>query len=118
MTKTNKNITRRKSFEFAFKIIRLVQRIQESKKEYVLSKQLLRSGTSIGALVSEAEHAESRKDFTHKMNIGLKEANETRYWLELSYKTDYIDNITYSDLHNDITELIRLLASIVKSSKM
>lgn len=111
------NIIKNKSFEFAFKVVRLVQTIQKTKKEYVLSKQLLRSGTAIGAHISEAEHAESRKDFIHKMNIGLKEANETRYWLELSYYTDYLDNFTYNDLHNDVTEIIRLLASIVKSSK-
>jgi len=85
-----KNIMRTISFEYAIQILRIVQSLQENKNEFVISKQLLRSGTAIGAMIREAEHAESRKDFIHKMNIGLKEANETRYWLELVYKTEYI----------------------------
>ena len=113
----NNNITRTKSIEYAIEIVRIVQRIQEIKKEYVLSKQLLRSGTAIGALIREAEHAESRKDFIHKMNISLKEANETRYWLELLHQTEYIEQGKFDTLYNGITELIKLLAAIVKSSK-
>ena len=74
-----KNIMRTISFEYAIQILRIVQSLQENKNEFVISKQLLRSGTAIGAMIREAEHAESRKDFIHKMNIGLKEANETRY---------------------------------------
>lgn len=112
-----KSITRSKSFDFALQIIKLVQTIQRTKKEYVLSKQLLRSGTAIGAMICEAEHAESRQDFRHKLNIGLKEANETRYWLKLSYMSHYFDYETFTVLNNDVTELIKLLASTVKSLK-
>ncbi|MEL6916990.1 MAG: four helix bundle protein [Bacteroidota bacterium] len=86
-------------------------------KEYILSKQLIRSGTSIGAMVREAEHAESKKDFIHKMTVGLKEANETRYWLDLLNKSGYLIDLSYNTLHDEITQIIKLLASIVKSSK-
>lgn len=112
-----KNITRNKSFEFALKIVQLVQNIQKSKSEFILSKQLLRSGTAIGAMICEAEHAESRQDFRHKLSIGLKEANETRYWLRLSYMSHYFDHDTFTILNIDVTELIKLLASTVKSLK-
>ena len=114
----SQHITRKKSLDFAIKIVGLVRTIQKSQKEYVLSRQLLRSGTAIGAMIREAEHAESRKDFVHKMNIGLKEANESRYWLELVYRTNYITHIIYKEFSNDNTELIKLLATIVKSSKL
>ena len=112
-----KHITRKKSFEFALKIVRLVRNIQRTKNEHVLTRQLLRSGTAIGALIREAEHAESRKDFIHKMNISLKEANETRYWLELCFETNYFEECRFKELYSDNTELIKLLVSIVKSSK-
>jgi len=79
---------------------------------------LIRSGTAIGAMVREAEHAESKKDFIHKMAIGLKEANETRYWLDLLYKSDYLDLNIYNGLFDEIDQIIRLLASIVKSAKL
>ena len=84
-----KNVIKAKSFDFALRIVKLYQFLC-NKKEFVLSKQLLRSGTSVGALVREAEQAESKADFIHKMAIALKEANETQYWLELLYKSDYI----------------------------
>lgn len=113
----NKHISRIKSFGFALKVVQLVQTTQKTQKEFVLSNQLLRSGTAIGAMIREAEHAESRNDFRHKMNIGLKEANESRYWLELCYRTEYLDVVAYNSLHKDVTELIKLLASIVKSLK-
>lgn len=113
----NRNIVKEKTFDFALLIVQQVKICQESHKEYVLTKQLLRSGTSIGAMVVEAEHAESKKDFIHKMSIGLKEANETRYWVELLYASKHLNEGTFHELHDKITEIIKLLASIVKSSK-
>ncbi|MCC7118670.1 MAG: four helix bundle protein [Anaerolineales bacterium] len=83
----------------------------------MLSKQALRSGTAIGALVREAEQAESKKDFIHKMAIALKEANETEYWLELLYKTNYLKDTEFTSIHNDVVELLKLLTSIIKASK-
>ncbi len=116
MSKTE-NVIHHKSFDFALKVIKLVKHLEKNDKEYVISKQLLRSGTAIGALIREAEHAESKKDFTHKMSISLKEANEARYWLDLliESKISYSENI--KNLESDCTELIRILAAIVKSSK-
>ncbi len=111
------NIVQKKSFNFALEIVQLIKKLQTDNKEYVLSKQILRSGTTIGALVREAEHAESKKDFIHKMNIALKEANETRYWLDILFKSDYIPSQHYHTLNDEVTQLIKLLASIVKSSK-
>ncbi len=112
------NIVQKKSFSFALDIVHFYKKLQSEHKEFVLSKQLLRSGTSIGALVREAEHAESRKDFTHKMNIALKEANETRYWLDILFRSEYVSETNYAKLNDEITQLIKLLASIVKSSKL
>lgn len=86
-------------------------------KEYVMSKQLLRSGTSIGANVREAEHAESKADFIHKMVIALKEANETEYWIELLYRSNYLDLIQFQNIHSKITEQLRMLISILKTAK-
>lgn len=82
-----------------------------------MSKQLLRSGTAIGALIREAEFAESKKDFIHKLHISLKEANETDYWLTLLHESDYINDIAFQSIQADCTELIKLLTSIIKSSK-
>jgi four helix bundle protein len=86
-------------------------------KEYTLSRQVLRSGTSIGALVREAEHAQSRADFLNKMNIALKEANETEYWLMLLKDSEYIAEEGFTSIHKEIVEIIKLLASIVKTLK-
>jgi four helix bundle protein len=91
--------------------------LQEQKREFVLSKQLLRSGTAIGALVREAEQAESKPDFIHKMAIALKEANETEYWIELLAQTDYITPKSSESIRTDLTELLKLLTSIIKTSK-
>ncbi len=112
------NIVQKKSFDFALEIIQLIKILQGDSKEFVLSKQLLRSGTAIGALIREAEHAESRKDFIHKMSIALKEANETRYWLDILFQSEYVSRKNYNKLNDEITQLIKLLASIVKSSKL
>lgn len=97
--------------------IKLYKHLINNEKEYVLSKQILRSGTSIGALIKEAEHAQSKADFINKMNIALKEANETEYWLMLLKDSDYLDEKSFSSLDMDSAELIKLLVSIVKTSK-
>jgi len=106
-----------KSFAFAVRAVKLAQYLQKDKKEYVLSKQVIRSGTSIGAMVREAEHAESKADFTHKMSIALKEANETLYWLDLLHETEQITDVSFASIRPDCEELLKLLISIVKKSK-
>ena len=111
------NIIREKSYAFAIRIVNAYKFLTGSKREFVLSKQMLRSGTAIGALVSEAIHAQSKADFLNKMNIALKEANETEYWLSLLRDTDYIENGQYVSISGDCKELIALLVSIVKSMK-
>ena len=105
-----------KSFSFAIRIVNMY-RVLCMRKEYVLSKQLLRSGTAIGALLREAEHAQSIADFVNKLSIALKEANEAEYWILLLYKTRYISNLEYESIIGDCREIVRLLISIVKSSK-
>ena len=112
------NVVKKKSYDFALGIIKLYTDLVENKKEYVLSKQLLRSGTAVGALVREAEHAESRKDFLHKMNIALKEANETEYWLELLRDSQLITKDSVESFLPQISELLKLLTSIVKTTKV
>lgn len=112
-----KNLVKDKSLAFALRIVRLTEFLRNEKHEYVLSKQVLRSGTAIGALVREAEHAESKADFIHKMSISLKEANETEYWIELLYQAQYLNQQQYDSIRPEIGDLNRLLISIVKSSK-
>lgn len=111
------NVVKRKSFEFAVRIVNFSKHLTERKKEFVLYKQILRSGTSIGALVREAEQAESTKDFIHKFSIALKEANETEYWLELLFRTEYLAENEYKSLATDLKELLKLITSIIKKSK-
>jgi four helix bundle protein len=111
------NPVRDKSFQFALRIVKLYRYLKEEKKEYVLSKQILRSGTAIGALVRESQHAESKADFIHKLAIALKEANETDYWIELLYQSGYLEEKSYQSIHIDINELLSLLISIVKKTK-
>lgn len=111
------NIIVNKSKAFAIRIIKLYKYLCTEKKEFVLSKQLLRSGTSIGANVKEAIRGQSKDDFAHKMNISLKEASETEYWLELLFETDYITEEQFNSIIADCTELIRILTSIIKSSR-
>ena len=113
----SKNIVKDKSFKFAIRIVRLYQFLVADKKEFVLSKQLLRSGTSVGAMVREAEHAETKKDFVHKMAIAQKEINESIYWLELLKETDYISEQEFKSLNTDAIEIIKLITSIIKSAK-
>jgi|SRR5690606_1311840 len=117
MTNKKENIVMNKSYVFALRIIKLYKHLVAEQKEYVLSKQVLRSGTAVGALVKEAEHAQSKADFINKMNIALKEANETEYWLMLLKDSDYLDEKSFLSIHADSSELIKLLASIVKTSK-
>ena len=108
---------RDKSFAFAVRVIRLYKILSAEKREFVLSKQLLRSGTAIGALVKEAEQAQSKPDFLNKMNIALKEASETEYWLLLLKETEYITEKEFASINKDCDETIKLLVSIVKSTK-
>ncbi len=111
------NVIEIKSFDFAVRIINLYKYLTAIKKEYVLSKQLLRSGTSVGANVAEAEQAQSRPDFVSKMNIALKETSETKYWIKLLKATDFLSEKESSSLLSDCVELEKLLVSIIKSSK-
>ena len=111
------NVIKEKSFTFALRIVKLAKYLQDEKKEFVLSRQILRSGTAIGALVREAEHAQSKADFISKMSIALKEANETDYWIDLLSQSDYLKKDSYESIHPEIQEIIKLLVAIVKTSK-
>jgi four helix bundle protein len=106
-----------KAYAFALRIIKAYRHFCSQQKEFVLSKQLLRSGTAIGALIKEAEHAQSKADFINKMNIALKEANETEYWIMLLHDSEFMEQNQYESLIEDNRELIKMLASIVKTSK-
>ncbi len=111
----NKSIIEIKSFDFAIRIVKLYQYLTLDKKEYVLSKQLLRSGTSIGANVSEAQRGQSKPDFYSKIAISLKEANETQYWIRLLHATGYISDNEYLSLNSNINEIISILVAICNS---
>ena len=111
------NIIVDKSKAFALRIIRLYKYLKNEKSEYVLSKQLLRSGTSIGANVKEAIRGQSRADFYAKLNISLKEASETEYWLELLHESEYIEEKAFNSIYADCQELIKLLVAITKTQK-
>lgn len=111
------NVIKEKSFDFALRIVKLYKHLTSSKNEYIMSKQLLRSGTSIGANVSEAVQAQTKPDFLAKMNIALKEASETEYWLKLLLASKYLTNDEFKSVNDDCSELLRLLVSIVKTSK-
>lgn len=113
----NEKTVKFKSFAFALRIVKLFQFLTETKREYVLSKQLLRSGTAVGALVREAEHGESKADFIHKMAIAQKEANETEYWIELLFQSDYLDEVQYKSIIKDCEEIRKMLASIILTTK-
>ena len=111
------NIVKNKSFVFAIRIVKLYQYLCNEKKEFILSKQLLRSGTSVGAMIREAEHAESKPDFKHKMGIAQKEINETIYWLELLKETGYLTTEQFESINIDAIEIIKLITSILKTTK-
>ena len=105
-----------KSFAFAVRSVNLYKHLTENKREYILSKQFLRSSTSIGANVSEAERGQSKPDFISKMSIALKEANETEYWLRLLYASEYLNEAEFTSMSRDVNELISLLVAICKSA--
>ncbi len=111
-----KNVIKDKSFDFAVEIVYLYKDLIE-KKEFVLSKQLLRSGTSIGVNIREAEHAQSKADFIYKLSISLKEANETEYWLDLLYETKFLTETEFQKIKFKIVEILKLLTSIINTSK-
>ena len=106
-----------KSFRFSLRIVKLYQYLQKTKREMVMSKQLLRCGTSIGANVADAQHAQSRADFCSKLNIALKEATETKYWLRLLEATDYLTRVEFDSIYPDCVELEKILVSSVKAIK-
>ena len=108
---------RKKSFEFALRIVKLARFLETDKKDWVLSRQILKSGTSIGANVREGQEGQSRADFVSKLGIALKESNETLYWLDLLHDTEYIDTDQYGSLIADCIELKRMLTSIIKTAR-
>lgn len=111
------NQLKKKSFDFAIRIVNLYKYLNAKKKEQVLSKQILRSGTSIGAMISESEFGESKMDFIHKLAIAQKETNETIYWLELLFATEYIDIKAYNSLNNDAVTLMKMITASIKTAK-
>ena len=112
-----KNILKDKSFAFAIRMVKLFQYLTESGKEFILSKQVLRSGTSVGALIREAQNAESSKDFIHKLGIAQKECDETIYWIELLRETGYLNNKEFESIYNEANELLKMLKSAILTSK-
>ena len=111
------NVVEDKSFQFAVRIVRLSRYLQTQQKELIISKQMLRSGTSIGANVAEAQQAQSRADFISKMNIALKECVETDYWLRLLRATNYLSEEDFRGISYDCIEIKKILVSIVRTSK-
>lgn len=111
------NIILNKTYLFAVKIVKLSQYLVSEKKEFVLSKQILRSGTSIGANTEEAVGGFSKKDFIYKLNIAYKEARETKYWLRILKDTDYINNETFKTLFDELEQILKILFSIIKKSR-
>jgi four helix bundle protein len=112
------NIIKEKSYNFALRIIKLYKYLSNDKKEYTLSKQILRSGTAIGAIIKEAIQAESTADFIHKLSMSNKEANETHYWLRLLRDSNYLSEKESKSIIIDCEELIKLLISIIKTTKL
>ena len=113
----SKSILRDKSYLFAIRIVKLSQYLQTEKKEYILSKQIIRSGTAIGALIKEAEFGQSKPDFINKLNIALKEANETEYWIMLLKDTDYLTEQQFTSIIEECRELIKMLVASIKTLK-
>lgn len=111
------NLVEQKSQDFALRIVKLYQYLAFEKKEYVLSKQLLRSGTSIGANIAEAQCGITRKEFLTKMYIAYKECAETKYWLNLLYRADYMNSTQYESVFADCTDLLKILAAITKTTE-
>jgi len=113
-----KSVILDKSFKFAIKIVRLYQYLCNNKKEFTLSKQILKSGTSIGANVEEAHGGISTPDFSNKISIAYKEGKETKYWLRLLYETEYIDEKMFKSLYADCDEINKILFSIIKTTRI
>ena len=111
------NVLAEKSIEFAIRIVNCYKYLTKQKHETVMSKQVLRSGTSIGANVHEAIYAQSKADFVNKMNISMKEAGETSYWLTILHRTEYIDAEMYDSIDSDLKEILKIIASTIKTSK-
>ena len=112
----NDNVSAEKSFDFAVRIVNLHKYLTQEQKEYVMSKQLLRCGTSIGANISEVQRGQSIADFAAKMNIALKEANEAEYWLRLLYRTEYLSKSQFESMYADVQELLGILIAICRTS--
>ena len=108
------NVMMQKSFAFSVRIMNLQKYLSKKRGEYVVSRQICKSGTSIGANVAEAQRAQSTADFVSKMKIALKEANETQYWLKLLYETKYLSDREYVSLHSDLLEILKILTAICK----
>ena len=117
MIQGKQNIVREKSFLLAIRIIKLYNFFKEDKKEYIISKQLLRSGTLVGAMVREALNAETTKDFTHKLSIAQKKCDETCYWLELLKETNYLSDAEFISIYDDASEVLKIIRSIIIKSK-
>ena len=113
----NDNIIENKSFQFAIRMVNLYKHLTLEKKEYIMSKQLLRCGTSVGANVAEGERGQTKADFYYKMSIALKEANETYYWLRLLHETNYLSEKEFVSLETDLKEIIALLIAICKTTQ-
>lgn len=111
------SILKDKSLDFAIRAVKLCRYLSSEKKEFVIGNQLLKSGTSIGAMIREAEHGESKSDFIDKLSIAQKECNESIYWLELLYKTDTISLDEFNSIHSDSVELMKIITSIINSTK-
>ena len=111
------NPIEKRAYQFALRIVNAYKYLTRQQSEFVLSKQMLRSGTSIGAMMREAKFAQSRADFVNKASIALKEANETLYWIELLHDSEYIDDKTFESIHNEANEITSILATIVKTTK-
>ena len=108
------NVIQEKSFAFSIRIVNLYKYLSQDKKEYVISKQLYKSGTSIGANIAEAQRAQSTADFVSKMKIALKEANETQYWLQLLHATNHLNDAEFTSIHEDLVEILKILTAICK----
>lgn len=113
----SESIIKKKSFLFAIRIVKMYQFIVAEKKEFIISKQMMRSGTSVGANVREAINGQSKADFVHKLSIAQKECDETIYWLELLKETNYIKQIEFDSINNDAVEILKIIKSIIISTK-
>ena len=112
-----KSILKERSFQFSIRVITIYKYLKESKKEFVLSKQLLRSGTAVGALIREAQNAESKNDFIHKLAIAQKECDETMYWLELLKETEYLEENEFMITHKEADAILKMIRSAILTTK-